>query len=152
MRAVLWAVLSVCVLSACGAPPPTQQTTSLHDSDSPLSARGPSRETSDEACANEARALDTALRQRARGAELSTVFDQLASCRHTAAKALILAQSQGQIPRARAAADLIGLRGAMRRDVSRVETVFFTDRPGGDLRTRALAARDRQDQLILRDG
>ena len=152
MRAVLLAVLFMTLLAACGAPPAERQVAAVAAGDARLSAGGPSREAADLACVTEARALDTALSRRVQGPQLSEVFDQIAICRHSAAEALILAHSQGQIPRARAAADLIGLRGAMRRDVARVEGVFFRDRSDGDLRARAVAAGERQDQLTLPEG
>lgn len=151
MRAILLGGVVVTLLAACEAPQPAQGLSARAVEDARLSAQGPSREIADEACRAEATALDTVLNRRGTGTPVAEAFDKVANCRHAAAEAIILAHANGSIPRARAAADLIGLRGAMRRDVARLETAIFRSGTGGDLRARAMSARDRQDRLTLRD-
>ncbi|MFK7944935.1 MAG: hypothetical protein AB8B85_18780 [Paracoccaceae bacterium] len=150
MKAFLRAMLALCVLAACAAPPPAKRATEPLVEDPRLSALGPSKETSDQSCQAEADALDRALSSGRRDSALEVAFDNVASCRQNAAEALIMAYRSGRIAGDKAGATLIGMRGAMRRDVARLEGMLFNQSDSGALRSRMIAARNRQDALVLR--
>lgn len=154
MFARLLCCLVIVTLTACEAPPPpTTAAPSLAAIENPgLSARSLKSEDADRTCAADARALDAALRTRSGTDTLATAFDRVARCREGVAGSIIAGPRSTRADQARAAALLIGLRGALRRDVARLNGALFNRPDGQALRAQISSARERMDALVLQGG
>lgn len=155
MRAVITALAIAVLLAGCaeeGTREPASRgpVTSAGLVDNPsLSVAGPSREGADRACRAEAGRFDAALSPGRDADAIVASFDALALCRTTAARQLVAGHGQGQVPRAEAGAALIGLRGAMRRDVGRIRTALLNRQDVEVLNSRIARAQDLQNVLIV---
>ncbi|MEM1299132.1 MAG: hypothetical protein AAGH68_07600 [Pseudomonadota bacterium] len=148
MQRYISAIAVAALLQACAAPEqPVPQKPSVRIENRALSVAGPSREASDQACRSEADGFDTALSRRSAADTIMDAFDAVALCRRT--EALRLAAQLTN--KAQAGAALIGLRGAMRRDVDRLRRAMAGRRDANALGARIARAQSLQTIQIVND-
>ena len=150
MKSTLLTVAAFVVLGACATPPQAPAPKAKSGIENPrLSAKAVLREDPDLACADPATTFDATLARRAAPDSLAETFDAVANCRRDAARGLVRAHAEGRLSAAQAAARLIGLRGATRRDVARLRAAVFNRQGANALQTRLAQAETQQDDLVL---